>query len=404
MGDDDFEGAEIKIREFRPEDIPLSCTWLVIGPPATGKCLARDTPVIMFDRTVRKVQNISNGDVLLGDDLTPRTVYGTTSGVDRMYKVHHHTTSYVVNSAHILTVCTHNGVVDLPVSDILKFRDIRQFKGVKVNLESGETSFMEILKITDEGPGEYFGFCIDGNRRFMLANSMDVFPHEGIVTHNTTFIENMAYYKKHMYPTAKVFIGSEDNYQKFCDIFGKMYVMNMWNEEEERRHIMRQKKCVLENRKGAIANHSINILDDVTDDPKIFKTPLIQGLFKIGSQHWEQLLFVGLQYAIDVPPSVRTSVSYVAIGRVPEENQRRSLYDNFGGICGSYDKFCDILDQLTGDFTFVIFKRRSQSNELEDNIFWYRTKKLPPWKFGCDEYKKWAKDRYNPNYKEVVDV
>jgi len=223
-------------------------------------------------------------------------------------------------------------------------------------------------------------------------------------TGKTTFIENMAYYRKHIYPTSKVFIGSEDNYRRMTNIFGKMYVINRWDYDEEKRHIIRQKKCVLDNEKGAIANYAINILDDVTSDSKIFKSPLVKGLFKIGSQHYEQLLFVGLQYAIDVPPEIRDSVSYVAIGRVPDEDQRKKLHRNFGGICGSYEKFCDYLDQLTGDYTFVIFKRRSQSNDPEDNIFWFRTKKMELWKFGCDEYREWEKKRYNPNYKEVVDV
>ena len=35
----------------------------------------------------------------------------------------------------------------------------------------------------------------------------------------TSLIENLAYYHKHKYPVARVFMGTEDGYQKFSDIF-----------------------------------------------------------------------------------------------------------------------------------------------------------------------------------------
>ena len=147
----------------------------------------------------------------------------------------------------------------------------------------------------------------------------------------------------------------------------------------------------MENGKTHISSYSINIMDDVSDDPQIYRTKVMRGLFKLGSQHWNQLYIVGSQYAIEMPPDVRKSASYVALFREPEEIERKKLYTNFGGLAGSYDNFCDLMDQLTGDYTCLIFKKRSQSNNMEDCIFWYRTKVLKPWKFGCKEYRAWGK-------------
>ncbi len=104
-----------------------------------------------------------------------------------------------------------------------------------------------------------------------------------------------------------------------------------------------------------------------------------------------------------MPPDIRKSVSYVAIFREPEELERKKLYQNFGGLAGSYDNFCQLMDKLTGDYTCIIFKKRSQSNEMRDCIFWYRTKLLDEWSFGCEEYKQWAERRYNKNYVETID-
>lgn len=218
----------------------------------------------------------------------------------------------------------------------------------------------------------------------------------------TTFMENMAYYRKNVYPTGRVFIGTEDGYKRFCTIFHPLFVSNYWDEKEEENHVKRQRTCEMENGRGYPGNYAVNIIDDVSDDPRIYKTKLMRGLFKLGSQHWAQLLMIGTQYAIDMPPDVRKSVSYVAIGREPEFNERKKLYDNFGGLAGSFEKFCDLMDQITGDHTFLIFKKRSQSNELEECVSWFQTKVMGDWKFGSKEYRQWGDQRYNKDYVEQI--
>nr|QBK86296.1 MAG: packaging ATPase [Marseillevirus LCMAC102] len=215
-------------------------------------------------------------------------------------------------------------------------------------------------------------------------------------------MENMAYYLKHRYPVARIFIGTEEGYKRMCNIFHPLFVSGYYDEQEEKNHILRQRTCGIENEKGYPGNYAINIIDDASDDPKVYKTKVMRGLFKLGSQHWSQLLMVGSQYAIDMPPDVRKSVSYVAIFREPEEIERKKLYNNFGGLAGSYENFCDLMDQLTGDFTCLIFKKRTQSNNMEENIFYYKTRKLKNWKFGCKEYREWGNKRYDSEYIEEI--
>jgi len=250
------------------------------------------------------------------------------------------------------------------------------------------------LDIVAIGEGEYYGFAIDGNGRFLLS--------DGTVTHNTTLMENFAYYRKHVYPVGRVFIATEDGYKRMCDIFHPLFVSNYWDEKEETEHVRRQRTCEMENGRGYAGNYAVNILDDISDDIKIYRTKLMRGLFKMGSQHWAQLLMLGSQYAIDLPPDIRKSVSYVALGREPEPLERKKLYENFGGLAGSYDRFCDLMDQLTGQHRFLIIKKRSQSNELEECFSWYKTVPLGKWKFGCKEYRAWGKERYDTGYVERI--
>jgi ATP-dependent Lon protease len=73
------------------------------GPPGNGKCFALDTPILMYDGSIKKVQNVNIGDVVMGDDSTPRNVLSLGSGEDTMYEIKSNKgDTYTVNSEHIL--------------------------------------------------------------------------------------------------------------------------------------------------------------------------------------------------------------------------------------------------------------------------------------------------------------
>jgi len=76
-----------------------------LGSAGVGKCVKKDTPVIMYDGTVKLVQNVIPGDVLMGDDSGPRNVLSTTSGKEQMYRVvPNKGDSYTVNESHIISL------------------------------------------------------------------------------------------------------------------------------------------------------------------------------------------------------------------------------------------------------------------------------------------------------------
>ena len=78
---------------------------IMIGPPGTGKCLAKNTPVLMYNGTINMVQDIKQGDKLMGDNSTPRTVISTCQGRECMYRIEQlYGDNYVVNESHILSL------------------------------------------------------------------------------------------------------------------------------------------------------------------------------------------------------------------------------------------------------------------------------------------------------------
>jgi superfamily II DNA or RNA helicase len=98
-------------------------------PCAYGKCLGKDTPILMYNGTIKPVQDIVIGDFLMGDDSTPRKVLSLARGREQMYKISSKKgDSYICNESHILSLkCSTNHskklqkgkIVDISVKDFL---------------------------------------------------------------------------------------------------------------------------------------------------------------------------------------------------------------------------------------------------------------------------------------------
>jgi superfamily II DNA or RNA helicase len=218
-------------------------------PVGCGKCLHPDTLVLQYDGSTVCAKDIKRGDVLIGDDLTPRTVLSTTKGVDEMYSIvnNDYNVSYTVNSDHILTVVdveTHK-VSDVSLKWLLEHPELVgiKYKGFRISVDTwgkrtrkervdfinsifhqyqqfttndvhlkdtilqiiyslglsvkckqvGKSYTLTISNGTPDvypfvieykGVGEYCGFELDGNGRFLLGDFT--------VTHNTATTINLS--------------------------------------------------------------------------------------------------------------------------------------------------------------------------------------------------------------------
>lgn len=200
-------------------------------------------------------------------------------------------------------------------------------------------------------------------------------------TGKTTLITNILYHKKHIYPTALAISGTEDSNGHYSKLFPSTFVYNKLDTEVINNFIKRQKLS-----KKYIKNPwSVLLLDDCTDDPKIFNDPIFQGLFKNG-RHWKMLFILSLQYCMDVKPVIRTNVDGCFILRETNLKNRKSLWENYAGVIPDFSQFCDIMDQITDDYTALYINNSGQSNKLEDCVFYYKATPVDNFKFGCDEY------------------
>lgn len=79
---------------------------MAIMATGTGKCLGRGTPVLMYDGTVRPVESVGVGDLLMGPDSRPRRVVSLARGRETMYRVtpKRYGDPFVCNESHILSL------------------------------------------------------------------------------------------------------------------------------------------------------------------------------------------------------------------------------------------------------------------------------------------------------------
>ncbi len=122
---------------------------IIAARPAMGKCLGRGTKVLMYDGSLKKVEDVQKDDQLMGDDSKPRNVLSITKGQEQMYWVRQNKAiDYRVNESHILSLKRSrtegphkNGdVLNINVKEYLEKTDKfkSNYKGYKVAVDFKE--------------------------------------------------------------------------------------------------------------------------------------------------------------------------------------------------------------------------------------------------------------------------
>jgi hypothetical protein len=115
-------------------------------------CFAKDTKIPMFDGTTKLAQDISIGDVLIGDDGTPRKVLDTCKGRDEMFKVQQNKgVEYTVNSKHklVLKFSGHKSIYKIGESFVVRWFD-KSIKSKKFEKMEEAVIFRDNLQFPDE--------------------------------------------------------------------------------------------------------------------------------------------------------------------------------------------------------------------------------------------------------------
>ncbi|EJF06355.1 replicative DNA helicase [Thiovulum sp. ES] len=122
---------------------------ILAARPSMGKCMSKGTKITLYDGTQLSVEKIKVGDLLMGDDSTPRKVLSITTGREKMYWIRQNKgIDYRVNESHILSLKRsrnegkhkHGDILNISVKDYIQKSDKfkSNYKGYKVAVEFEE--------------------------------------------------------------------------------------------------------------------------------------------------------------------------------------------------------------------------------------------------------------------------
>lgn len=387
------EVARLNIKKFNMNELQLNSKTAIIGKPG---CFEVGTKVLMYDGSTKCVEDVKQFEQVMGDDWSPRTVLQLARGWELMHTIRLDDGFEVtVNSKHkLVLINTQGSIIEIKVEDFLtkneeyrrQWRWFRCKKGLVLEIHS--------FTIKTKQEDQYYGFTLDGNHRFLLGD-FSVVRNTG----KSTLMKDILFNHRDKFPIGLVMSETNKDSGDFAGLVPELFTHDTYNQQAIDNLVIRQKRMVRKNGERHPDNFAFIILDDCTDDTSWVNHTTTKGIFKNG-RHWDLFFVLAMQYCLDIPPSLRTSLDYIFILREPNYRNRKQLWENYASIFPTFNMFCDALDDLTQDYHCMVIKNRVLSNKIEDVVFWYKASRHKPFRVGTDSWWRWAERHYNARYEQ----
>jgi len=210
-------------------------------------------------------------------------------------------------------------------------------------------------------------------------------------------------YKHKTIPVGQVISGTETANQFYTKIVPKIFIHEEYNPSIIGNILKRQKLMLDQGMNNSIDPRVFLILDDCLFDNTWTKTPDIRSIFMNG-RHFKILFILTMQYALGIPPNLRTNIDYVFILRENLVNNRKRIYENYAGMFPNFETFCQVMDQCTENYECLVIHNNAKSNKIEDQVFWYKAETHPAFKIGAEEYWQTHNNNFDGESDEDEDV
>jgi len=223
------------------------------------------------------------------------------------------------------------------------------------------------------------------------------------LVHNSFLVKDLLYYHRHI-PVGTVISGTESANCFYGNIVPSVFIHDEYsapvikNVVKRQKIIKRQMNYELHNDGHTDINpNAFLILDDCLDDNSWIKDKNIKTCFMNG-RHWHILFIITMQFALGVPPNLRTNVDYVFILRENIVSNRKRIYEHYAGMFPTFDTFQQVMDQCTENYECLVINNNSKSNKLEDQVFWYKANPHPPFRIGSDAIWRHHQLNFDPHH------
>ena len=227
-------------------------------------------------------------------------------------------------------------------------------------------------------------------------------------TGKSFLVKDLLYYHQSI-PIGTVISGTESANSFYSDIIPSLFIHDEYTSDLIANVVKRQ-KIVVNKYKHDIATkgrsrvdpRAFLILDDCLYDKSWIKDTNIRTIFMNG-RHYSMMFIITMQYALGIPPNLRTNVDYVFILRENYVSNRKRLYEHYCGMFPTFEMFCQVMDQCTENYECLVINNNAKSNKLEDQVFWYKAAPHNDFQIGSSKFWKAHRRLYNSNYQDLDD-
>lgn len=210
-------------------------------------------------------------------------------------------------------------------------------------------------------------------------------------TGKSTLVRDLLYHHQDM-PLGTVISGTEESNGLYGKMIPPLFIHPEFSPVILSNFCKRQKMMMSkilkdqeDGRRSNIDPRSFLILDDCMYDDSWTHDKNIRYLFMNG--RWLKVFFlITMQYPLGIQPALRTNVDFVFILREPYLSNRQRIFNNYGSAFPSFEFFCQVMDQCTQNYECLVIDNTSQSNKLEDCIFYYKADMHPDFRIGAPEF------------------
>tara|TARA_Y100000589_G_C27056943_1_gene589728 strand:+ start:258 stop:1061 length:804 start_codon:yes stop_codon:yes gene_type:complete len=215
--------------------------------------------------------------------------------------------------------------------------------------------------------------------------------------------KDLLYYHQDI-PVGTVISATESVNQFYGKIVPSLFIHDEYNENIILNVLKRQKQVVDKMNqdvdtygKSNVDPRGFLILDDCLYDQSWTKSKYIRSLFMNG-RHYKIMFIITMQYALGVPPNLRTNIDYVFVLRENIFQNRKRLYEGYAGMFPTFEIFCQVMDQCTENFECLVINNNAKSNKLEDQVFWYKAMSHPDFQMGARVFWEHHSNNFNDSY------
>ena len=202
-------------------------------------------------------------------------------------------------------------------------------------------------------------------------------------------------------PVGQVISGTEGANQFYSKIVPKLFIHDEFNTNIVHNMLKRQKLMIQKTHEGGGEGGSSNtdpraflILDDCLYDNTWAKDKWMRSVFMNG-RHYKLLFLLTMQYALGIPPNLRTNIDYIFILRENYVSNRKRLYEHYAGMFPTFEMFCQVMDQCTENYECLVINNNAKSNKLTDQVFWYKAEDRPKFKIGAESFWQYSDSNYS---------